>query len=75
VADDLIPPPSPAGRPEPDSSDRVDRDRRDSGGGLWLGRSADADRVAMRRASAPARDAGAPVAGAPAGPPAESPYR
>ena len=37
MAGDLIPPPSPAGRPEPDSTEKLARRPEPEGGGLWAG--------------------------------------
>ncbi|HYH90865.1 MAG TPA: hypothetical protein VEX67_16650 [Solirubrobacteraceae bacterium] len=62
MAGDLIPPPSPAGRPEPDSSEKAAR-----AGALW---SADAPAPAD-----PVTAAVADTAPRPAGPPAEAPFR
>jgi hypothetical protein len=62
MAKDLIPPPSPAGRPEPESSDTHSRIAE----GLWSG--------AERPAEEPAPAEEAPAA-APAAPPGPSPYR
>ncbi len=62
MAGDLIPPPSPAGRPEPDSSEKAARE-----GGLWA-----ADGPAPADPVAAAVEETAP---APAGPPVEAPFR
>jgi hypothetical protein len=62
MAGDLIPPPSPAGRPEPDSSEKIARE-----GGLWA-----------TEAPAPADPVTAAVvetAPEPPGPPVEPPFR
>ncbi len=64
MAKDLIPPPSPAGRPEPESTESAERIAE----GLWSGGDAPA-----RRSSLASPDADAPDAAAAA--PVHSPYR
>jgi hypothetical protein len=79
MAHDLIPPPSPAGRPEPDSSEKQRRERPE--GGLWSGGEEEAARLRPAAAlaaddpataSGPAREEAAALAATPVGP---SPYR
>ena len=64
MAKDLIPPPSPAGRPEPESTESAERIAE----GLWSGGDAP-----VRRSSLASLDADAPDAAA--GAPLHSPYR
>jgi hypothetical protein len=65
MASDLIPPPSPAGRPEPDSSDKAAHER--ERGGLWGG--SEPERPAAIAAARAEEDAPAPAA------PVQSPHR